>query len=169
MASLEDIDMTDIKPAQDFPVLPDGEYTMFLSKSEKKENSKKTGHFLSLEFVVFGGEYDGAKIFHNLNLWNPSDIAVNIAKSEWLVLCQAIKGVPSVKDSSELHDKKFVGTLGIEERKDGSGNSHDPKRYGNKLICKEGKVRSVNGQAANVGGATGANKVAATGGKKAPW
>lgn len=173
MTDMTDIDMTDIKPAQDYPVLPDGEYTMFMSKSEKKENSKKTGSFLALEFIVVGGQYDNAKIFHNLNLWNPSDIAVNIAKSEWLVLCQAIKGVPAVKDSGELHDKKFVGTLAIEERKDKDGKSHEPKKFGNTLVCKENKVRSMNGQSPNAQaatqGATGSNKNAATSSKKTPW
>lgn len=173
MADMSDISMEGVKKAQDFPVLPDGEYTMFLSKSEKKPNSKNTGHFLALEFCVVGGEHDNAKIWLNLNLWNPSEVAVNIAKSEWLVLCLVIKGVPSVKDSSDLHDKKFIGTVAIEERKDKDGKSHDPKKFGNVLVCKEGKVRSMNDQSPTAQGATqrntGVNKVAAVGGKKAPW
>lgn len=90
------------KMSGSFEPIPAGWYIGQITKSEIKENSKKTGSFLSLEFTIVEGEYAKRKVFANLNLVNPSQVAVEIAQKELATICEAC-GIDAIEDSDELH------------------------------------------------------------------
>ena len=79
-----------------------GEYLVEITKSEMKDTKAGTGQYLQLGFKCMKGKQKGQMIFTNLNLVNPNEIAVNIARKELKKLCSAV-GKIDIEDSNELH------------------------------------------------------------------
>jgi hypothetical protein len=80
---------------------------------------------LSLEFNIVGGgnnQFNGRKLFSNLNLFNPNPKAVEIANRELATICRAI-GVMNIQDSSQLHNKPMVVKVSVSD--DGKRNEID--------------------------------------------
>lgn len=102
MASLNGFNAEDFK--DEYAPLPAGRYTAMIVKSETKSTKAGNGSYLSLEIDIVDGQYKGRKLFENLNLDNPNEQAVNIAKATLANICRAV-GVLHPKDSSELHLK----------------------------------------------------------------
>lgn len=104
----------DHEPMSDFEPIPANLYMMEIVKSELKENSKKTGKYLSLQFKVIdeGGKYEGRLVFGQLNLVNPSAECVQIAQRELTSICQAC-GLEAIEDSTELHGIPFAAKVAI--------------------------------------------------------
>jgi len=86
----------------DFTTIPAGKYTAAIAKSAYKQNSKKTGHYLSLQFKILEGEFKDRVVFANMNLDNPNGETVEIAEKELATLTKAC-GKVSIDDSEELH------------------------------------------------------------------
>ena len=128
MAVLTGFDATKVEPQTARVPLPAGDYKAAITASEMKQNSKKNGSFLSLEFSVLDGEQKGRKLFANLNLSNPNTQAVEIAKSELSAICRAVN-VLTPNDSAELHNKPIWVTVGLEKRKDTGDMSNRIKGY----------------------------------------
>lgn len=87
-----------------FEPIPAGRYTAMIVKSDTVENKAKNGSYIKLEVDIVDGQYKGRKLFQNLNLNNPSEMAVKIAKTELANICRAV-GILHPKDSSELHNR----------------------------------------------------------------
>ena len=102
MGNLGEFNAAEVEP-NSFDVLPAGDYDAIIIASERKPTSKG-GHMLKLELQVLNGEYQNRKIWDNLNIWNSSDKAVQIAKGTLSAICRAV-GVMTPKDSTELHNK----------------------------------------------------------------
>jgi len=96
----------------DFSPLPIGKYPCMIVKSDYKENKKKTGHILSLQYKVIEGEQNGRVFFDNLNLDNPNPQTVEIANKTLNSVCDAC-GKVGVMDSDELHGIPVLVTLGL--------------------------------------------------------
>lgn len=88
---------------RDFSPLPEGRYPAIIEASEIKETKARTGQYMELTFQIIGEYFAGRKCWARLNLWNPSDQAVEIAKKEFASICKAV-GVMAPVDSSELHN-----------------------------------------------------------------
>lgn len=99
---------------RDFSSIPKGDYIAQVTASDYKENSKKNGHFLALTLEIQNKEHKGHKVFANLNLDNPSEVAVQIANDEFATILEAC-GKKSVKDSKELHKILMIITLGLDK------------------------------------------------------
>jgi hypothetical protein len=99
--------------------LPAGEYTATVTASEMKDNRAATGKYLALTFQVVDGPHTGAFVWANMNLVNPSEQAVQIARAELAALCKSI-GVLQPRDSTDLHDKPVI--IRVVVRKDDNGN-----------------------------------------------
>lgn len=116
MADLR-FDATQHEPATGRPEpFPPGEYTLMVTDSEMKVTDAGNGSYLSLEITVCDGEYQGRKMWVNLNLDNPSQKAVEIANRELSALCHAV-GVLQVADSTELHNIPFQAKVKIKPAK----------------------------------------------------
>ena len=107
MADLNGFDATQVDPATDFEAIPAGKYAAVITNSEMKPTKSNNGSFLELEFEVIEGEFKGRKVWGRLNLDNPNQTAVKIARSELSSICRAVN-VPVPKDSSELHNIPLV-------------------------------------------------------------
>jgi hypothetical protein len=84
-----------------------GTYKSVIVSSELKENSKKTGSYLELKFVLTEGQYANTEFFERLNLDNPNPQAVEIAKKKLAEIMDAV-GVEQVADSNDLHNKPLM-------------------------------------------------------------
>lgn len=103
MAKLFDgFDTTNEAEMDDFDAIPAGNYIAQIVKSEMKRNKADTGSFLNLHFKITEGDFKDRMVFTNLNLDNPSDQAVAIARKELTSIVKAC-GKVSIEDSEELH------------------------------------------------------------------
>ena len=113
--NLEGFDATKVEPLREgYDALPAGKYQAVIVHSEQKTTNAGNGEYLKLQIKIEGGTYDGRIVFDNLNLKNPSDQAVAIAKGTLSSICRAVN-VLSPKDSSDLHGKTLTVRIGCRE------------------------------------------------------
>jgi hypothetical protein len=98
-----DFNAETVDPSFSFPALPAGKYLAAIVESEKKETKAGTGEYLELTLQVLEGEHKGRKLWSRLNLDNPNEKAVQIARAELSSICRAVN-VMRPKDSQELHN-----------------------------------------------------------------
>lgn len=105
MVSLDGFDADKVTPNAPREVIPAGDYLAIISDSEKKETKNKDGAMIKLTLqVIEDGPYKNRKVFDNLNLWNKSEQAKQIAQSTLSAICHAVN-VKQPKDTSQLHNK----------------------------------------------------------------
>ncbi len=133
MASLgtQPFDANEVEPAAPRSAIPAGDYQVVIIESEEKPNSKQTGTYLQFTMEVIEGQHKGSKLWARLNLVNPSDVAVGIARAELSSICRAV-GVMKPHDSSDLHNLPFVVKVALEKRKDNGELSNVIKGYAGK-------------------------------------
>jgi len=97
--------------------IPAGEYLAQIVESEMKPTKAGTGEYLRLVWEIVKGQYKGRKLFDNLNVQNPNDEAVRIAKATLSAICRAV-GVGKLTDSQQLHGKTVLLKVKIQTSKD---------------------------------------------------
>ncbi len=117
MANLNGFDADTVEPMDGFEPIPAGKYTAVIIDSEQKGNSAGTGSYLELTFQVTEGEYKNRLLWHRLNLDNPSDTAVKIARAQLSAVCKAVD-VLRPADSVQLHNLPLCISVKLERRKD---------------------------------------------------
>jgi hypothetical protein len=128
MAELSGFDARTQKPMDSFDAIPAGEYNAIAVESEFKPTKAGTGKLLQFVFQIIDGEYKDRKLWARLNLVNPNSTAVDLAQRELGEFCRAV-GVPTPRDSAELHNKPVTLKVGIEKRKDTGEDSNRIKGY----------------------------------------
>ena len=118
MGNLSDVNMDGVQPAADYSPLPAGEYTAAITASEIKQTKDFTGKYIKLEITIVDGQYKNRKLWQNLNLWNRSKEAVDMAKRE-LASIKKATGVTNPQDTSQLHGHPVIIKLGIKPASDG--------------------------------------------------
>lgn len=163
MAALfETFDPTSVEPRGEFEILPTGEYVMQIIDSAMKPTKAGTGNYAQLEFTIMDGVLEGRKYWERLNLDNPNETAVKIARQALAELCAAI-GLQVCTDTEQLHFKPMLVKITAKARKDGSGMENTAR------------FAPLNGAAPAASGARAAPAVAAavtaiaTGAKPKPW
>ena len=154
---------------QEFTVMPAGDYTAMITASELLSNKAGTGSFLKLELTVCEGQYNGRKLFENLNLDNPSAQAVEIARGtlkKIAIACGKASGV--VNESEELHDIPMVINVAIEKRKDTGEDSNRVKSFKSASAPAASRSSAPTRPAAPTRPSTTAPRPAAAGGSP-PW
>lgn len=186
MADMRDVDMSDAgELSEGRKAIPPGDYQVYMEESERKTTSKGDGEMLACTFVVMGGEYEGAKIFHNFNFWNQNKQAVDISKASWRALCEATLGQPNAlnNDSTSLHNKPFWAKIdNVAGRSKNAEGVYveDPNKRVNELVFRKGTIRMIGAQApaaqaapqaaaAPAAAAPAASKPVTPGVGKAPW
>ena len=112
MVQLEQ-DASSVEPMGKFTPVPVDDYLAIITASEQKDTkSGNGGKYLNLTFEIVEGEYKGRKIFDTLNLVNPSEKTVDIARQR-LSSIQRCVGVIHLRDSNELHNIPLVISVGI--------------------------------------------------------
>ena len=132
MANLEflNFDANQVQP-NSFELLPAGKYEAVIVASSMEPTKDGTGKFLKLELQILSGEYQNKKLFDRLNLINPNDQAVQIARGTLSSICRAV-GVMTPHDSAELHNRPLSINVGIRK---GDGE------YGDQNVIKAYKPR----------------------------
>lgn len=106
MADLSGFNAGEHEPSQ-FDALPAGKYEAVISESEMKPTKTGNGNYLNLTFTITKGEFENRKVWARLNLDNPNQTAVKIARGELSAICRAV-GIMTPNDSTELHDMPLV-------------------------------------------------------------
>jgi len=117
MVDLNGFNAANVEPNVGFTPIPDATYKMTITASENKPTRSGNGSYLKLELTVADGEYQGRKVFTNLNLDNPNPQAVEIAQGDLSAICRAV-GVMAPRDSVELHNLPLMCKVIVEARND---------------------------------------------------
>jgi len=112
----------------DFDAIPAGKYVASIIKSEMKDNKAGTGSFLNLHFKIQDGQFKDRLVFTNLNLNNPSDQAVAIARKELTSIVKAC-GKISIEDSEELHGIEMEIKVAVRSATPNFPEGNDIKGY----------------------------------------
>lgn len=142
----------------DFSPIPAGKYLVMAIKSERKETKSGTGNMLEIEWDILDGPCKGRKLFSRLNLENPNETAVRIARAELKAICMAT-GVMAPKSSYDLHDIPIVVDVTVEKRSD------DPSKYRNEIKGYYSRSAAPQQQAPAPAVSAGANAA----GDQPPW
>ncbi|MCP3685783.1 MAG: DUF669 domain-containing protein [bacterium] len=111
-----------------FDPVPPGIYNVHITDSDYLETKNKDGHFLKLEFTVLDGDYQGRKIWTQLNLDNPNTVAMEIANQELATICR-VCSKPIVQDSQELHGIPLMIKVKVNPAKGKYAPSNSPTGY----------------------------------------
>lgn len=117
MADLQGFDANAVEPNESFDPLPNGDYLCMIVASEMKPTKSRQGSYLELEFEVLEGPHRGRKLWDRLNLQNPNETTVRIARGTLSAICRAV-GVLTPADSYELHDRPLSCKVRVERRPD---------------------------------------------------
>jgi len=128
MADLRGFNANTVEPSESFDPIPAGEYLCVIIASDEKPTKAGNGSYLELEFEVIDGPYQGRKLWDRLNLANPNELAVKIARATLSAICRAV-GVMEPKDSCELHDLPLLVKVRVEKRADTDEPSNVIKGY----------------------------------------
>jgi hypothetical protein len=127
MATLN-FNANEVDPAVGFDPVPAGRYVAVITESELKPTKAGTGSYLQLTFQIIEGEFKGRLLWARLNLDNPSEMAVKIARAELSAICRAVN-VMAPKDSLELHNLPLTISVGCKKRDDTGEITNEIKGY----------------------------------------
>jgi len=125
-------DANEVEPNAGFEVVPAGEYDAVIVASKVEPTKKGHGKMAVLELQILSGEYQNRKLFDRLNLWNPNEKAVQIARGTLSAICRAIN-VLQPKDTTQLHNRPLRVKVAV---------SDDPQ-YGKRNEVKGYKARGA--------------------------
>jgi hypothetical protein len=87
--------------------LAPGEYLAEIIDTDMSPTKAGTGEKLTLQFEVIEGDCAGTYVWHNLNIENPSQRAVEISKRQLAQICRAV-GMEGFQQHGELFAKRCV-------------------------------------------------------------
>lgn len=131
MANLNGFDARNVEPMADLEAIPAGKYLAVITESEMKSTKNGNGSYLELTFQVIEGEFKGRNLWSRLNLDNPNQLTVQIARGELSAVCRAV-GVMQPKDSCELHNIPLLATVKCKKREDTDDIVNEVKGYARK-------------------------------------
>ena len=142
MAELNGFNANEVDPTTNFDPIPAGKYVAVITESEDKDNKARTGRYLQFTFQIIEGEYKGRFLWARLNLNNPNETAVKIARGELSAICRAV-GVLQPKDSSELHDLPLVISVKCRKRPETDELTNEIKGYAEKETLQGKPVQAA--------------------------
>jgi hypothetical protein len=130
MADLTDLnfDAREVEPRGNFEPIPAGKYPVVIVESTMKPTKAGDGQYLELVLQIQGGPHDGRQLWDRLNLKNPNQTAVDIARQTLSSICRAVN-IPTPKDSADLHGKTLMATVKLRTRQDTGEPSNEVKSY----------------------------------------
>jgi hypothetical protein len=122
-----------VEPAKPRTTLPAGKYKCVITSSGEQPTKAMTGTMLKLQLQVIDGPHQGAMVFDQLNLNNPSATAMEMAQRTLSAICHAV-GVIMPQDSSDLHNKPLRCKV-VVRKSDEYGESNEVKAYKPRLVA----------------------------------
>lgn len=123
MVDIGGFDANKVEPQSVREIIPAGDYLAIIADSEKVETKARDGYMIKMKLqIIEEGQYKNRTLFDNLNLWNKSEQAVQIAQSTLSAICHAV-GVLQPKDTSQLHNKPLCIVVKTGKYNDNPTNS----------------------------------------------
>jgi hypothetical protein len=116
-------DASQVEPNTPYEALPPGKYLVQIVTSEMRVTKDGMGQYLYLKLDVLEGPFAGRKLFDRLNLVNPSQEAVDIARRTLSALCRAA-GKLQVNDSEQLHLIPLIADVKVRPSRGEYGESN---------------------------------------------
>lgn len=118
MVSFLNYDLGNVK-ANDFEVIPAGDYPAIITEMEEKPTKDGTGMRLNVKCQILDGKFQNRTIYDGLNTVNKSAAAQQIGRAQLKAICVALNN-QSPKDESELLNKPLM--ISVKIGKDMAGN-----------------------------------------------
>lgn len=114
----------------EYTPIPEGWYQARVNQVEEK-NSKAGGMYLSVQFEITGESYNNRKVYHNYNVVNSNDQAVQIAKGQLCALTEATvqKHLSEVPNSDVIIGHELLIKVGISKGTNGYKDSNNVLGY----------------------------------------
>lgn len=111
MPALQNFNANEVEPNTGFDAIPPGKYKVVIEATEEKATKNGNGSYIQFTLVVVEGEYANRKLWDRLNLNNPNEKAVQIARGTLSAICRAV-GITQPKDTEQLHDIPLIARVG---------------------------------------------------------
>lgn len=121
-------DAENVAPLGDRSPIPAGKYRCVITKSDWKPTKAGSGRYLEFVFQIVDGEHNGRMVWSRLNLENPNQQAVQIARAELSSICRAV-GKMKPRETTELHDIPLVVSVSVAKRSDTGDPTNEVKGY----------------------------------------
>lgn len=144
MASF-DYDFNEV-PESEFSALPEGDYVVVITASEKKLNKEGTSHYLETVFEVIDGDYKGRKIWERYNLWHSKPTVANISRRDVKKISQCCGFTVQPNDSAELHNIPLILRLTV-YLDDYQGKKEEKNKVSDYLPASAGVQKQPNAMA----------------------
>lgn len=139
MASLAGINQN-VAPAEDFELIPVGDYKAVIESEEVKSSKSGNGDYLSLKVKIIDGVCKNRVLYTILNLWNRNEKAAEIAARE-LAAIKAAAGKPMIDDTRQLQNIPLSIRVAHEHS----------EQWGDKAVIKGWKSLAVAPTAGGIG------------------
>jgi hypothetical protein len=128
-------DLSGTEASSEFKTIPTGVYPMVIVDSDYLETKAKTGHYLKLKLQCLDEQIGKRVLFENLNLDNPNDTAVQIAKASLKEIAQAVGHATPDKigRSEELHDLPMLVSVVRKKAKENRKQYADSDGFVNEI------------------------------------
>ena len=127
MGNLEGFDPSTV-PADEYTVLPAGDYVGAILSSEVKWTKSGSGKYINFTIEIIDGPHSGRRVWDLINLWNPNPKAAQIAQRTLASICAAT-GIPAPSDTSELHNIPIGVRIKVEPDSGGWGEKNKITKY----------------------------------------
>lgn len=130
MALLDKTFKTDEEADAGFKLIPEGTIcTVMIKESDIKTTRAGNGEYIKITLEVMDdGEFNGNKLWHNFNVVNPNEKAVQIGRGQLKRLNQ-ILGIAELEDTAELHGQPFRIQVGIQKGTGGYDDQNNIKKF----------------------------------------
>jgi hypothetical protein len=108
-------DPNSVEPAEDFAVLPAGDYPVLIEATDVKQTKKKDGHYFEFQFLIMDGPAKGRKLWDRMNINNPSEKAVAIAQRSLSALVNATIGAVPFNNTDQLLNKACIAVVKVKD------------------------------------------------------
>lgn len=106
-------DASTVEPAAPLDVLPPGKYEAQIVQSEMRATKAGDGQLLWIEMDILSGQFQGRKLWDQLNLVNHNQQTVEIAQRQLSAICHAV-GQIRVDDSEQLHFRPMLVSVKVQ-------------------------------------------------------
>ncbi len=114
-----------------FELLPiDCDYTAQIEKSEIKTTAAGNGEYIKNQWKILDAPnpaHIGRTVFQNINIQNPSEVAMKIGASDLKQITKAL-GISELQDTDELVGVPVIIKLKVQKGKDGYEDSNQIKK-----------------------------------------
>jgi hypothetical protein len=128
MSVAVDFDPDTVPDRPSFDPIPAGKYKVVITDSEEKQTKKGDGSYVQFTLTIIDGEYQGRKLWDRLNLNNPNDQAVAIARGTLKQMATACN-VKSLKDTGQLHDIPMIAKIVLKANKETGEQVNEIRGY----------------------------------------